>query len=108
MLDALVHSAHMQDRDGTPSLIGRCPAGLSIVRFFADGSGAGQKLRDAIARSDGCRRLAENREAAVASIKAWLAIVSIKRMTRHIATIGYGSPRKPFDVAGMPHGSAGA
>ncbi len=50
LLDALVHPADIQDRDGAPSLIERCrDAYPSLVRFFADGGYAGEKLRNAIA-----------------------------------------------------------
>ena len=49
LLDALVHPADIQDRDGAPDLIERCrDAYPSLVRFFADGGYAGQKLETAI------------------------------------------------------------
>jgi len=53
LLDALVHPASIQDRDGAPALIERCrDAYPSLVRFFADGGYAGQKLQNAIAHLD--------------------------------------------------------
>lgn len=53
LLDALVHSADVQDRDGAPDLIGRCrDAYPSLARIFADGGYAGQKLEAAIAHLD--------------------------------------------------------
>ena len=53
LLDALVHSADIQDRDGAPGLIERCrDAYPSLSRFFADGGYAGQKLQNAIAHLD--------------------------------------------------------
>ena len=53
LLDALVHSASIQDRDDAPDLIERCRDTYpSLVRFFADGGYAGQKLQNAIAHID--------------------------------------------------------
>jgi len=53
LLDTLVHSADIQDRDGAPALIERSrDAYPSLVRFFADGGYAGQKLEAAIAHLD--------------------------------------------------------
>ena len=53
LLDALVHPADIQDRDGAPGLIERCrDAYPSLTRFFADGGYAGQKLQTAIAHLD--------------------------------------------------------
>ena len=53
LLDALVHSADIQDRDGAPNLIARCrDAYPSLGRFFADGGYAGQKLETAIKHLD--------------------------------------------------------
>jgi transposase len=53
LLDALVHPASIQDRDGAPALIERCrDAYPLLVRFFADGGYAGQKLQNAIAHLD--------------------------------------------------------
>ncbi len=53
LLDALVHPADVQDRDGAPDLIERCrDAYPSLVRFFADGGYAGPKLEAAIAHLD--------------------------------------------------------
>lgn len=53
LLDALVHSADIQDRDGAPDLIERCrDAHPSLVRLFADGGYAGPKLENAIAHID--------------------------------------------------------
>lgn len=112
LLDALVHPADIQDRDGAPDLIEQCrDAYPSLVRFFADGGYAGPKLENAIEiirRSDvrrfivlprrwvvertiawpnRCRRLAKDWEASIASSEAWLVIASIRRMTRRIAKI---------------------
>lgn len=53
LLDALVHPADVQDRDGAPELIERCrDAYPSLVSFFADGGYAGPKLEAAIAHLD--------------------------------------------------------
>jgi transposase len=53
LLDGLVLSADIQDRDGAPDLIERCrDAYPSLSRFFADGGYAGQKLAAAIAHID--------------------------------------------------------
>lgn len=53
LLDALVHPADIQDRDGAPGLIERCrDAYPSLTRFFADGGYAGPKLQTAIAHLD--------------------------------------------------------
>jgi len=53
LLDALVHSADIQDRDGAPDLIERCRDAYPLLaRFFADGGYAGQKLETAIAHLD--------------------------------------------------------
>lgn len=53
LLDTLVHSADIQDRDGAPALIERSrDAYPSLIRFFADGGYAGQKLEAAIAHLD--------------------------------------------------------
>ncbi len=53
LLDALVHPADVQDRDGAPDLIERCrDAYPSLVRFFADGGYAGPKLEAAIVHLD--------------------------------------------------------
>lgn len=53
LLDVLVHSADIQDRDGAPDLIERCrDAYPSLARLFADGGYAGPKLEAAIAHLD--------------------------------------------------------
>jgi len=53
LLDGLVLSADIQDRDGAPDLIERFrDAYPSLSRFFADGGYAGQKLAAAIAHID--------------------------------------------------------
>ena len=53
LLDALVHPADVQDRDGAPDLIERCrDAYPSLARVFDDGGYAGQKLETAIAHLD--------------------------------------------------------
>ena len=53
LLDALVHSADIQDRDGAPDLIERCrDAYPSLGRIFADGGYAGPTLEAAIAHLD--------------------------------------------------------
>ncbi|MEG3093496.1 IS5 family transposase [Sphingomonas sp. PB1R3] len=53
LLDALVHSTDVQDRDGAPDLIERCrDAYPSLARLFADGGYAGPKLEAAIAHLD--------------------------------------------------------
>ncbi|WP_082463710.1 IS5 family transposase [Sphingomonas sp. Leaf17] len=53
LLDGLVLSADIQDRDGAPDLIERCrDAYPSLSRCFADGGYAGQKLATAIAHID--------------------------------------------------------
>ena len=53
LLDGLVLSADIQDRDGATDLIERCrDAYPSLSRFFADGGYAGQKLAAAIAHID--------------------------------------------------------
>ena len=53
LLDALVHPADIQDRDGAPNLIERCrDAYPSLAHLFADGGYAGQKLEVAIAHLD--------------------------------------------------------
>lgn len=53
LLDALVHPADIQDRDGAPDLIERCrDAYPTLARFSADGGYAGQKLETAIAHLD--------------------------------------------------------
>lgn len=53
LLDALVHSADIQDRDGAPDIIERCrDAHPSLARLFADGGYAGPKLETAIAHID--------------------------------------------------------
>jgi transposase len=50
LLNALVHSADIQDRDGAPNLTERCrDAYPSPTRDFADGGNAGQKTEPAIA-----------------------------------------------------------
>ena len=54
ILDAYVHTADIQDRDGAPSLIERardiCP---TLVTMFADGGYAGDKLAKAISHIEG-------------------------------------------------------
>ena len=53
LLDALVHPADIQDRDGAPDLIERCrDAYPTLARLFADGGYAGQKLETSIAHLD--------------------------------------------------------
>jgi len=53
LLDALVHPADIQDRDGAPNLIERCRDAYPLLaRLFADGGYAGQKLEAAIAHLD--------------------------------------------------------
>ncbi|OLP54670.1 IS5 family transposase [Rhizobium rhizosphaerae] len=53
MLDAMVHSAGIQDRDGAPGLIERCRDTYpSIIRLFADGGYAGHKLETALGHLD--------------------------------------------------------
>ncbi len=53
LLDALVHAADIQDRDGALGLIERCrDAYPSLSRFVADGGYGGPKLEAAIAHLD--------------------------------------------------------
>ena len=53
MLEGVVHGADVQDRDGAPGLIERsCDAYPTLVRLFADGGYAGQKLETAVAHID--------------------------------------------------------
>lgn len=53
LLDVLIHSADIQDRDGAPDLIERCrDAYPSLTHLFADGGYAGPKLEAAIAHLD--------------------------------------------------------
>jgi len=53
LLEALVHPADVQDRDGAPDLIARCRDTYpSLSRLFADGGYAGQKLATAIEHFD--------------------------------------------------------
>jgi len=50
MLEGVVHGADVQDRDGAPSLIERsCDAYPALIRLYADGGYAGQKLKAAVA-----------------------------------------------------------
>jgi transposase len=50
MLEGVVHTAGVQDRDGAPDLIERsCDAYPTLTRLFADGGHAGQKLETALA-----------------------------------------------------------
>ena len=84
LLDGLVLSADIQDRDGAPDLIERCrDAYPSLSRFFADGGYAGQKLAAAIAhidhlaieivrRSDAHRFVVLPRRSVVERTIAWL------------------------------------
>lgn len=49
----MVHGADVQDRDGAPGLIERsCDAYPTLIKLFADGSYAGQKLEAAVAHID--------------------------------------------------------
>jgi transposase len=50
MLEAIVHEAGIQDRDGAPDLIERvCKGYPSLRKIFADGGYAGEKLKTALA-----------------------------------------------------------
>jgi hypothetical protein len=50
VLEAQVHEASIQDRDGAPRLIESVKQSYpSLVKFFADGGYAGDKLASAIA-----------------------------------------------------------
>lgn len=50
MLEGVVHGAGIQDRDGAPGLIDRtCGTYPTLLKLFADGGYAGQKLETAIA-----------------------------------------------------------
>jgi len=54
VLDAVVHTADIQDRDGAPGLIEIVKDNFpSLARIFADGGYAGEKLATAIAHVDG-------------------------------------------------------
>jgi transposase len=54
VLDAIVHTADIQDRDGAPGLIESVKDNVpTLVRIFADGGYAGEKLATAIAHIDG-------------------------------------------------------
>jgi transposase len=54
VLDAVVHTADIQDRDGAPGLIEIVKDNFpSLARIFADGGYAGEKLATAIAHIDG-------------------------------------------------------
>ena len=49
MLEGVVHGADVQDRDGAPGLIARaCETYPTLVKLFADGGYAGQKLEAAV------------------------------------------------------------
>ena len=51
MLEAVVHGAGIQDRDGAPGLTERaCETYLTFVKLLADGGYPGKKLDAAIAR----------------------------------------------------------
>lgn len=53
MLEAMVHGAGVQDRDGAPGLIDRaCETYPTLVTLFADGGYAGQKLKAAVEHID--------------------------------------------------------
>jgi transposase len=53
MLEAVVHGADVQDRDGAPCLIERsCDGYPTLTRLYADGGYAGQKLEAAVAHID--------------------------------------------------------
>ena len=50
LLDAMVHTADLQDRDGAPAVIESVRDSYpSLVKLFADGGYAGEKLRTAVA-----------------------------------------------------------
>ena len=54
VLDAVVHTADIQDRDGAPSLIESVKDNVpTLTKIFADGGYAGEKLATAIAHIDG-------------------------------------------------------
>jgi len=49
----VVHSANVRDRDGAPGLVKRsCDAYPTVIRLYADGGYAGQKLEAAVAHID--------------------------------------------------------
>jgi transposase len=53
MLEGVVHVADVQDRDGAPGLIERsCDAYPALIRLYADGGYAGEKLKAAVAHID--------------------------------------------------------
>ncbi|RYF11807.1 MAG: hypothetical protein EOO77_18635 [Oxalobacteraceae bacterium] len=53
MLEGMVHSANVRDRDGAAVLIKRsCEALPTFTKLFADGGYAGQKLKAAVAHID--------------------------------------------------------
>lgn len=54
LLDAIVHTADIQDRDGAPAVIESVRDSYpSLVKVFADGGYAGDKLRTAVAHIEG-------------------------------------------------------
>ena len=54
VLDAMVHKADIQDRDGAPALIESARESYpSLTRLFADGGYAGEKLASAVAHIEG-------------------------------------------------------
>jgi len=54
MLDAIVHTADIQDRDGAPGLLASvCASFPLLVLIFADGGYAGPKLREALEKTGG-------------------------------------------------------
>lgn len=53
MLEGVVHGADVQDRAGAPGLIERsCDTYPTLIRLYADGGYAGQKLEAAVAHID--------------------------------------------------------
>jgi len=53
ILEGVVHGADVQDRDGAPDLIERsCDAYPTLIRLYADGGYAGQKIEAAVAHID--------------------------------------------------------
>ena len=77
VLDAIVHTADIQDRDGAPGLIESVRSSYpTLVKLFADGGYAGEKLATALSQIEGLTleivKRSDHAEGFVVLAKHWI------------------------------------
>ncbi len=88
LLDAVVHTADIQDRDGAPGLIESVRTNIpTLVKLFADGGYAGEKLATAISHIEGLTlelvKRSDRAQGFVVLAKRWIVERSFAWLNRY-------------------------